>query len=303
MRITIDTALDSEAHAKHAIAVLCSLYGIPPHTPVVLPAPPLGEDRPAAARVPAPTPAPVAALQPASAVVALPAGEQHPDTRDPAAVFGAAGNGQVAPLAAGATALPNVPGVLQGSLPLPPAGTTANAPALAGAGNAQAANAAPAGTPGNAHASGVTLDKDGIPWDPRIHANAAEKMGKDGYWKKRRGMNDEAKTKAIIAELQQSMAAGGGAAPVTPVTLLPAGPLVGTITALPVPPGGVMTFEALMPLIGQATTKGIATVADLTAIVQMQGLPNLPSISTRRDLIPKIWEDMQAAFPGLSTLL
>lgn len=71
---------------------------------------------------------------------------------------------------------------------------------------ASAAPSAPAPAPAPA-ANGVQLDKDGLPWDSRIHSDAAEKLTKTGVWKTRKNLPDGYKAQ-IETELKAVMNAG-----------------------------------------------------------------------------------------------
>lgn len=105
-----------------------------------------------------------------------------------------------APSFAAVDLFPSVPGVPTASLPpappvpQPPAAAVPPAPP---APSAPAAPASPAGV--------VDLDKNGLPWDERIHAGTKAKNA-DGSWRQRRGLNDEALVKRVEAELRQLVA-------------------------------------------------------------------------------------------------
>lgn len=96
----------------------------------------------------------------------------------------------------------------------------------------QVASDSPA-TPGPA---GVELDKDGVPWDARIHSGGtdketgAHKKNADGRWSKRKG-RDEIQAAAITKELQNLMAAQIGNA--APPAGLPAGGVLGNPVNVP----------------------------------------------------------------------
>lgn len=117
---------------------------------------------------------------------------------DPAAAFG----GNFTPGAATATAA---------------AGTMPSAPT----------SSAPTST---ASVAGIELDAEGLPWDKRIHSDAAERKTQKGVWKKRRGVQD-ALVAQVEAELRAALAANPGAA-------VPAG-------AVTIPPGGVLGESAV----------------------------------------------------------
>jgi hypothetical protein len=119
---------------------------------------------------------------------------------DPAAAFG----GNSTPGAATATAA---------------AGTMPSAPT----------NSAPTSTA--SVAAGIELDAEGLPWDKRIHSDAAERKTQKGVWKKRRGVQD-AVVAQVEAELRAALAANPGA------VAAPAG-------AVTIPPGGVLGESAV----------------------------------------------------------
>ncbi|MDE2202692.1 MAG: hypothetical protein KGJ38_08190, partial [Burkholderiaceae bacterium] len=76
----------------------------------------------------------------------------------------------------------------------PPAPTVPTPPTAA---------AAPAAAPG------VELDKNGLPWDPRIHAGTKTKNA-DGSWRALRGV-DEAVKASVEADIRRLMALNTGA--------------------------------------------------------------------------------------------
>ena len=163
-------------------------------------------------------------------VGAPPAALPPPTDLDPAAVFGSA----VAP--APLSSPPSAPAPV--AAPIAP---TLQAPPVAASG------AAP------------TLDKDGIPWDGRIHG-ATKALNADGTWRRKRNTAD-AEFEAVKVSLQQATAAQATAAPPpalagTPITFgqlamkytpaiiskaLPDAAVAATLAAL-----GLTTFNQLM---------------------------------------------------------
>lgn len=97
--------------------------------------------------------------------------------------------------------------------------------------------------------AGVVLDKDGVPWDARIHSSS-KKTNADGRWAKRKGGNAD-EYAAITKELQSLMAAA-------PVTSLPPGGVLGNPTnhphqvAVPVP--GQPDHFVVQPMPGAQVT-------------------------------------------------
>lgn len=72
--------------------------------------------------------------------------------------------------------------------------------------------------------SGESLDKDGLPWDERIHAGSKQ-QNKDGSWKKRKGVKPDY-VAAVEAELRQRMQAPFDA-PRSAVNTAPGQPILG----------------------------------------------------------------------------
>jgi hypothetical protein len=238
-----------------------------------------------------------------------------PVANDPAAAFGDAcgvchepqfetlsgvtcanghGGAESAPLAVGnpATSAPTT-----GSLPPAPP-------------SAPAAAAAPAGA--------VELDKDGLPWDVRIHAKSEDKSNPrpknaDGRWRKKRGVDDalvaqvESELRALMAApapmVAGSAAVGGlippnvpptGAAPTPPAPPAPLVPAAAPTTAAPAPatiptaPGGAITFVQLVQKTGQLNAAGKLTQEEIVTACQSVGAANLSLIAARPDLVAQV---------------
>jgi hypothetical protein len=114
----------------------------------------------------------------------------------------------------------------------------------------------------------VELDIHGMPWDIRIHARTKTKM-KDGSWKKLRGVGP-ATVKTVEAQL-------------TNVQNIPAPP-PSALPATESAPG----FTDLMTLVTKAITEGRLRRDQVTEVLKPFGVPSLPLVSTRLDLIPAI---------------
>lgn len=99
-----------------------------------------------------------------------------------------------------------------------------------------------------------TVDKNGLPWDARIHSSS-KGMNKDGTWRSRKGV-DEKYVKQIEAALRSTIAAGQSAttdaAPVqTTVPGLPPLPTPGATPSLPPLPNAVNPkFTAFVEFVG-----------------------------------------------------
>lgn len=161
-------------------------------------------------------------------------------------------------------------------------------------------------TPGVASsAAGVDLDANGLPWDGRIHADSKSKIA-DGTWRKKRNL-DPATLAQVEAELRQVMGATGAPlaptvapsvptpppAPVAPVTAnLPtasASPVVA-----PPPPASEVPQDArqqFVGLVGRASAAiqaGKVSQAEVNQICADSGIPALPLLANRLDLVATV---------------
>jgi hypothetical protein len=225
-----------------------------------------------------------------------------PDNTDPAQVFAPLGPGG-APLGAGAAVSASAPEAPQaGAAPsLPeysPAAAAALPPVSAPAASAPAASPAP----------GVDVDATGLPWDARIHSTPAKKNA-DNTWRAKRGLNDGALVASVQAELRQVMAIPGGA-PAAPAPAPATAPIVPAAPVAPPPPApqppaanghlpDPTTGAELLPRVTAAQLAGaLPPTALLEACTQM-GLPSIPMLFTRPDLVPAIWLFLKATHPAL----
>ena len=229
-----------------------------------------------------------------------------------AAAFGSAPT----PLAQPATAAPFIavaapsltaPAVMPGTTSTATATVPApTAPITAPAAPAPTALAAPS-TP----ASGVELDKHGLPWDGRIHAGTKRKNA-DGSWTAKRGI-DPATVAQVEAELRQVMGAPGAAplAPASPAAVPPpppvASPVAQALAAPIVAPAPAPAPVAPVPPAppapsGDARQQFVGLVGRASAAIQAQkvtqaevnqccadaGVPALPLLANRLDLVPQV---------------
>lgn len=227
---------------------------------------------------------------------------------DARAVFGGAA-------AAGSPTVPAAPG--QPQVTAVPQAPTANVPTPPSAGTV------PTGAPA---ASGLVLDSEGLPWDSRIHTEARS-TNKDGTWRAKRGLNDEAKVKAIKAELLAAVAAGTAAAPAVPTPpaaaapasvppvptpdpapTVPVPPVAGS-TGVPVPPPTTAQSPAAAPvqqtpkayhelvmLVNPALSDNRITEAQVAAMLQsFPGVTGIPSLATR----PELWTQAYYMFAAM----
>lgn len=134
---------------------------------------------------------------------------------------------------------------------------------------------APAGT-------SVVLDKDGLPWDSRIHASS-HAMNADGTWRLKRGLAKDHLDK-VTAELQQVMSAPAAGPQLVPPP--PAAPV-----APPPPPANEADLRQkyidLFGRVSAAISAGKLTQPQLDTCLQSISVPNLPLLGSRLDLVPQ----------------
>lgn len=217
---------------------------------------------------------------------------------------------------------------------VPPAPLAGSIPAIAAASTVAPpppANTAPTTTtPGAASSAagvssaGVELDKHGLPWDGRIHAESKGKLT-DGSWRKKRQV-DPALVAQVEAELRQVMGAAPaaplaqGVAPApTPVSVaastiaqsvptgavplpvapsVPPAPVAGAAPTMPaapnVAPAGEVPQDArqqFVGLVGRASAAiqaGKVSQAEVNQICADSGIPALPLLANRLDLVATV---------------
>lgn len=190
--------------------------------------------------------------------------------------------------------------------PMPPPASPPPAPPSAPAAAAPTAPAAP-----TSPAGGVELDKNGLPWDQRIHSSNKTKT-KDGSWRARSGFNDEALKKRIEAELRASVAANAAVAPPPPPPAAPPAPAAPVVTAAaaavglpiapppapPAPPPAAApaaTFADLMVRLGPALADGRLSPEKCAQVLSPFNLTGIHQLATAPNLIPIVAPMFDAA--------
>lgn len=168
----------------------------------------------------------------------------------------------------------------------PPSPPSAPSPAAAAP-----STSAPAAPPG----SSVDVDKNGFPWDERIHASSRAKIA-DGSWRMKRGVQQH-----VVDEVEAELRVGSG--PMTIRTIPVTG---GEPDAPPAPPGppappaapvagAGLTFGQLAKRVGAKITLGELTAADLAAKMAALGFPGgLHEANARPDMWATILETLGA---------
>lgn len=217
---------------------------------------------------------------------------------DPAAVFGAS-----APLApAGA---PSIAGAVP--LPIAPEGTTAitlTATPTAPVPPVPSVppSAMPAAPPTANLAAAVDLDKNGLPWDERIHAGSKAKI-KDGSWRMKKEVapelvaSVEAELRARVHSLSNVPAPGIAS---QPWPFPPAAPEVPAAPSAPaIPTADPATFEQLMPRVTAAVTAGLIAPTAVNAACGAHGLASVVALQQSPQYVPLVWATLKQQNPAL----
>lgn len=198
---------------------------------------------------------------------------------------------------------PVAPPVISAVPPAPPVHAPPPAPPVP-------APSAPVPPPNPAPAGSVALDKDGLPWDARIHAATKSKVA-NGSWKRKKGLPDETYN-AVVAELRGVMAIPPGpvgtvAAYAPPPPPPPVAPPV-TVAPPPAPPAptgthpagqpATMDFAGFMGWIAGLIAGGKWSHAQTTTALNAMGLPGAVSLSARPDLVPQAVQMIQGMIPA-----
>lgn len=175
----------------------------------------------------------------------------------------------------------------------------------------------PSGGPSQVDPPASNLDKNGLPWDDRIHASSKAKT-QDGSWRTKRGV-DAGVLAAVQAELKALMGLPsvptwlpGKDGPVhnTPVVAeptvppppaVPAAAVVPGITSSPVPSAPTVApavpsvpsvvgspFISLINFASAKNHEGKLTEDEIKAACQAVGVPDISVITNRPDLCPHV---------------
>jgi len=176
--------------------------------------------------------------------------------------------------------LPTAPVEPQAGVPLPPSASLPPAPPPA----PTASVAAPTGS--------VQTDKNGLPWDARIHAST-KTFNADGTWRGRRNTDANIIT-AVEAELRALMAIPAQApANIAPVAINSVAPPPPPCPA-PVSP---TTLAEMMPLLTTAMLAGkLQPTAVGEVLAEMGVAGGAPMLAARPDLVPQVWATLATRF-------
>jgi hypothetical protein len=140
----------------------------------------------------------------------------------------------------------------------------------------------PPAAPGNPE-----RDKNGMPWDGRIHASSKAKVA-DGSWRMKRGVDER-----LVAQVTGELQAAAAAPTPTSADQLPPWPFatsaadVQPLPVAPPPPGpAVSQYALLMSRLTHHISSGDVTPQQVTDACLALGVPNVMALATREDLVP-----------------
>ena len=114
--------------------------------------------------------------------------------------------------------------------------------------------------------TGVDLDKNGLPWDARIHAGSKLKTAK-GIWKKRKGVDDATYT-AVVQELEGNETETPAPPVVTPIAQAAVETPAPVVTPQPAPTPAVPQPMNVAPVAIERDFKGL--MAKITSLFAAQ---------------------------------
>lgn len=152
---------------------------------------------------------------------------------------------------------------------------------------------------GPVNTAAPAVDADGVPWNDQIHSSNKQMTDK-GVWRRKRGIADNTYN-TVTAQLkaQAGVNAVTAAAPApaptmpamppgmpTPTPQMPAMPTMPQ--AAPAPTPGATPFGEFMAKYSAAVSAGKVTQAELTSFINSMGVPDLPTLNTRPDVIEQL---------------
>lgn len=123
---------------------------------------------------------------------------------------------------------------------------------------------------------GATLDKEGLPWDERIHASSRG-LNADGTWRKKRGVTSD-QVKSVEDQLRHIQSIPSPVTPPLPPTAEAAAPAADLMDG----------FVKLVGRTSAAIQAGKITQEQLQSICDRVGVQSMPLLGTRLDLVPTV---------------
>lgn len=147
--------------------------------------------------------------------------------------------------------------------------------------------------PAAPHGSGT--DKGGLPWDERIHSSS-KALTADGLWRRKRGV-DDAKVAQVEGQLKQLMSIPAPASET--VITIPASQYVPPAPGVPAPPAIAdeelrQSFIKFIGHVSEAIQAKKITMPEVQGVLDKYGIPTLPLLTSRYDLVPIVAMDVEA---------
>ena len=125
----------------------------------------------------------------------------------------------------------------------------------------------------------VELDAAQMPWDPEKHASSRAKTSA-GLWKAKRGSKSDVPP-ADTAQVPPP--------PPADTAQVPPPPPADTVQ-VPPPPADTLTFGKFVDMIMHAKNAGQLTIEGINGVIASVGLPSLPALAGKPELIPLVKE-------------
>lgn len=142
--------------------------------------------------------------------------------------------------------------------------------------------ATPVGTAAPQSLNPVDVDKNGLPWDARIHSSSRAKVT-DGSWKYRRGI-DPAEVKRVEDELRQLMSVKVQS-PIAPLVAPGTGSNEVDLRK---------EFAQLMIRASKGRGEGKISMEEIVAVLQPHGVSSLPLLTAKLHVVPQVAAEIDA---------
>ena len=143
----------------------------------------------------------------------------------------------------------------------------------------------------------VVVDKNGLPWDPRIHAGTKALLA-DGAWRYKQGVDRVTLVPQVEEELRTLMATSAETTTPPPAaaetTTPPPAAAVAETTPPPADSDAPTTFPAFLKAVSGLIGAGTTTMVEVNAVLNKPeyGIATIQLVNNRVDLIPAIWADL-----------
>lgn len=155
-------------------------------------------------------------------------------------------------------------------------------------------------------AAPLDVDKNGYPWDERIHSSGKTKLA-NGTWRYKGGIPPE-RIATVEAELRgESAAPAAQTEPAASAALDAAAVFAAAAQAVAPPPPpavpvGPQTFEQLMLKLSAAAAANAMPLSAVAEACTARNLPSVVALQTSPQNVPLVWGDLVAKYPALAAV-